>query len=231
MRRSDEVFFFTLIDFLLQVFFFGLFVFVVSQALKSEVDTARAAQERDSKRLLEATGISNIAELTDLLSKMVPLDKLRGIADFIARNGGEEGLQNMVKAATLAGGAQQLTQLAEENSNLVERVARLEGWAKPSCLPNVIVEGRLQPKVIATAIVADDSISIENPTAEFEQLLNRHGLDFASVQTLSLERFRSTFSPIVVSQPSCRYFLTLRQNTRYYEPIRVLWSVFRTQSR
>jgi hypothetical protein len=36
MRRTDDVFFFTLIDFLLQIFFFGLLLFVVGQSLQKD---------------------------------------------------------------------------------------------------------------------------------------------------------------------------------------------------
>jgi hypothetical protein len=228
MKRSDDVFFFTLIDFLLQVTFFGLFLFVVGQAIKSESEKTREQQAEEAAKLLEATGISSIAELTDLLTKMVPLDKLRGTADFLARTGGDAALQDLLKAAEAAGGAEQLAKLSEENTALSERVAKLEGWAKPSCLPNVVIDGKLQPKVIATAVVEDNRITIESPQSEFNELLARHGLEFAAVQTLTLERFRATFAPVVASQPSCRYFLTLRRETKYFDPMRTLWSVFRT---
>lgn len=228
MRRSDDVFFFTLIDFLLQVFFFGLLLFVAGRALQNEADDSREARDKQVDAMLKATGVSSIAELSDLLTKLVPLDKLRGTADFIARNGGEKNIEDALKAVHDAGGVAKIGELNKENAALAERVAKLEGWGKVSCLPNVMVNGKLQPKAIGTAIVADDSITLQDPAPEMLALLRTHGLEFDSVKRLSLSAFRTTFAPVVAKQPECRYFLTVRRETRYYEPMGAVWTAFRT---
>lgn len=228
MRRSDDVFFFTLIDFLLQVFFFGLLIFVAGQALENEKDNSREVRDKQVDALVKAAGVSSIAELSDVLTKLVPLDNLRGTADFIARNGGEKNVEEALKAVQTAGGADRIGELVTENAALAERVAKLEGWGKVSCLPNVMVNGKLQPKTIATAVVADDSITLQDPTPDMLALLRTHGLEFDSVKRLSLAAFRTTFAPVVAKQPECRYFLTVRRETRYFEPMGVVWTAFRT---
>lgn len=228
MRRSDDVFFFTLIDFLLQVFFFGLLLFVAGRALENEKDHSREARDKQVDAMVKATGVSSIAELSDLLTKLVPLDKLRGTADFIARNGGEKEVEDALKAVQAAGGVEKVSELKSENAVLMERVAKLEGWGKVSCLPNVMVNGKLQPKTIATAVVADDSITLQDPTPDMLDLLRTHGLEFDSVNHLSLSAFRTTFASVVARQPECRYFLKVRRETRFYEPMRAVWTVFRT---
>ena len=110
-----------------------------------------------------------------------------------------------------------------------ERIAKLEGWGKASCIPNVMVNGKLQPKSIATVTVTDDGVSLENPAPEMTILLKSLGLEFKAVQQLSLSSFKSTFAPVVTKQPECRYFLNVITRTRYLEPMRAVWSAFRTQ--
>ena len=229
MRRSDDVFFFTLIDFLLQVFFFGLLLFVVGQTLQAEEEVNRQSDVEQRDRLLKATGVSSITELTDQLTKMAPLDQLRGTSDFIARQGGQRTIEAAVAAASAAGGIEKVSGLQGQVAAMSERIAKLEGWGKASCIPNIMVNGKLQPKSIATVIVADEGITLENPAPEMTALLRSLGLEFSAVQQLSLSSFRSTFAPVVTSQPECRYFLSVVTRTRYLEPMRAVWSAFRTQ--
>ena len=228
MRRSDDVFFFTLIDFLLQVFFFGLLLFVAGRALENDKDISRVDRDKQVDAMVKAMGVSSIAELSDLLTKLVPLDKLRGTADFIARNGGEKKVEDGLKALQAAGGIDKIGELKTENAALAERIAKLEGWGKVSCLPNVMVNGKLQPKTIGLAIVTDDSITLQDPTPDMLALLKTHGLEFDSVKRLSLSAFRTTFAPVVAKQPECRYFLTVRRETRFFEPMGAVCTVFRT---
>jgi len=229
MRRSDDVFFFTLIDFLLQVSFFGLLLFVVGQALRQTEETKRQADEKAQEQLFEATGVSSITELSDLLTKMAPLDKLRGTSDFIVNSGGPEAVKAAVAAASAAGGVHKVAQMQGQVTAMSERIAKLEGWGKVSCIPNITVNGKIQPKSIATVTVTDDMVSLDNPTPEMNALLRSMGLEFSAVQQLSLTSFRSTFSSIVVRQPECRYFLDVVTRTRYLDPMRAVWSAFRTQ--
>lgn len=229
MKRSDDVFFFTLIDFLLQVFFFGLLLFVVGQTLQQDEKTGREKEEQARDRLFKATGVSSITELTDWLTKMAPLDKLRGTSDFMVRNGGQKGVEAAVAAASAAGGIEKVSQLQGQVVAMSERIAKLEGWGKVSCVPNITVNGKVQPKSIATVTVTDDMVTMENPAPEMETLLRSLGLEFSAVQQLSLASFRSTFAPVVVKQPECRYFLNVVTRTRYLDPMRAVWSAFRTQ--
>lgn len=229
MRRSDDVFFFTLIDFLLQVFFFGLLLFVVAQHLKKEEDANRETEVEQRDKLLKAAGVSSITELSDLLTKMAPLDQLRGTSDFIARSGGVDSVMAAVNAASAAGGSGRVLGLKSEVDALSDRVAKLEGWGKVSCIPNVNVNGVVRPKSIATVVVTDEAIFLENPLPEFYSLLRTHGLELSGVQRLGLSEFRSTFARVVEKQPECRYFLDVLTRTRYLEPMRAVWSAFRTQ--
>jgi hypothetical protein len=229
MRRSDDVFFFTLIDFLLQVFFFGLLLFVVGQHLKNDEDRNRESEIKQRDTLLKAAGVSSITELTDALTKMAPLDRLRGTNDFVARSGGQQAVEAAVAAASAAGGVEELSKLQGQVDAMTDRIAKLEGWGKVSCIPNVTVNGVVRPKSVGTVVVTDEAVTLQSPTPELLTLLSSHGLTFDAVQTLNLASFRSTFAAVVTKQPECRYFLDVVTRTRYLEPMRVVWSAFRTQ--
>src|SRR5690348_2694198 len=97
-KRRDDVFFFILIDFLLQILFFGLFLFVVYQA----------GLKRDQEKLKEAVdaaGVSDITELTDDLTRLAPL-KLRELNDLIKQLGGPDEVKRLLERAQQEGGAE-----------------------------------------------------------------------------------------------------------------------------
>jgi len=91
VKRAYDVFFFTLIDFLVQVAFFFILLFVVSEAARVSAESDRAQEGQQVKKLRELSGglgFSNLTELTDYLTKLVPVSDFKGIADFIASSGG-----------------------------------------------------------------------------------------------------------------------------------------------
>lgn len=228
MRRNDEVFFFVLIDFLLQVVFFGLLLFVIWHAAESKQNEDRERQAEAGRAAFKASGVSSIAELMDWLTKLVPLDELRGTKDFIDRNGGQEKVQRAVDAVNAAGGPENVTGLAGENEAQRRRINQLEKerWGRVPCLDKVHVNGRLQPRTIATAIVYDDAIELQNLKPEMEKLLQENGLDFANVKRLSLADFRKTFGPVAAKQVECSYFVAVHRQTGLYAPMQTLWSAF-----
>jgi hypothetical protein len=228
MRRSDDVFFFTLIDFLLQVFFFGLLMFVVGQLLEHRKDAERAKDDVAKHKVLNLTGVSNLTELTDFLSKLVPLDHLRGTKEFIDRNGGPKAVTAAIDAVRAAGGVDKVRDLQQQVDGLTHQVAQLEGWGKVSCIPNIRVGDRYQPKSVGRVVVYDDRIVLEDPSPEMKSVLASLGLEFSSVQQLSPSAFRSTFAPLVTQRPECRYFLTRVVHTKYLDPMNAVWSAFRT---
>jgi hypothetical protein len=88
MRKGDEVFLFTLVDFLLQVFFFALLLFVVNLAMQKQEDEKRGLAETEQERLLKSVGVSNLTELSDLLTKMAKLRaKLYELEQVVRSNG------------------------------------------------------------------------------------------------------------------------------------------------
>jgi len=230
MRRADEVFLFTLIDFLLQVFFFGLLLYVVSQAFAPK--PLSASEEQARQKLLEKAKVSSLTELTDLLAKMAPLEQLPGTAEFFQKNGGLDGVKKSVDAAQAAGGADKVRDMQSAMRAKDDEIEGLKGemkaWGTPSCIYDN-VGGKIRPRTIARVRVYDDRIELDGPTGEMQALLNSLGREFNSVKSLSHAAFRETFKPLVVQKPNCRYFLEVVVRPSLLSSMNVVWSAFRTQ--
>ncbi|MEI6335207.1 MAG: hypothetical protein WCS87_11640 [Methylococcaceae bacterium] len=206
MKRSDDVFFFTLIDFLVQVFFFGLLLYVLSQAAQIQAENARHEEEAKIQKLMNATGVSNLAELTDELSKLAPIKELKGVSDFINKAGGLDEAKRMHKVLEDAGGAEIITM----------RLAKLrkleEGSGKPPCLFNVIGDKKVN-KTLAVVVATDTKISFQSSNSDLEEVLRLLGYSYDSVKELSLHEFQKTFAPLLQKSPDCRYTLRFIENT------------------
>jgi hypothetical protein len=210
MKRSDDVFFFTLIDFLLQVFFFGLVLYVVAKSVEVSTASEKAKQDKQVEQLTRATGISNLTELTDLLTKMAPLQDLRGTADFIARAGGTDKLRGTVALVDEAGGADSI-------ERKLERLRKLEeGTGKPPCLYDEI-SGKKVVRSLAVVVATDSHITFQETTPALEQVLSLLGHKFSAVRVLPLAEFRKKFTALITKKPECRYTLTFREQTRFVD--------------
>lgn len=208
MKRSDDVFFFTLIDFLLQVFFFGLLLYVFARNLEHAKADVRQAEAQEIAKLKAASGVSNITELTDLLTNLAPLKELRGTSDFIARAG---GIDNAIKAFDFV-------QKAGGPANLALRLDKLraleEGTGKPPCLFTMVNDKKV-PKQLAVVTATDTAIAFNAASPELDEVLRLLNRTYASVQQLTLAEFRQAFSGLAVKRPECRYTLRFREMTQY----------------
>ncbi len=197
MRRTDDVFFFTLIDLLLQVFFFGLLLYVVSTAQARRDDVGRRSVE---KELLNAAGVSNLTELTDQLSRLAPISALKGMNDFVSHNGGLETVKRQVDMVSRAGGRDTV-------QARLDRLEKIEaGYGLPPCL-YALKGGQKIPKVLATVEATDTSLQFQAVTPELRKVLELLGTEFDSIRVLPLGEFRRTFSRLTELRPDCKYSL------------------------
>ena len=67
MRRTDQVFLLTLIDFFIQIIFLGVFLYAIYS-----LDSMK--QSKAIERLLRHFGVSDFVQLTDKLTRLVPSD-------------------------------------------------------------------------------------------------------------------------------------------------------------
>ncbi len=204
LRRSNDVFLLTLVDFLVQVIFFATFIFVVHQAL-IEDPNAKEYNNAQVTRAIQLAGVSDLTELTDELTKLAPVT-LRGLNESLGEDVQGEDIERAVEAIEKAGGATEL-------DDAMTRLARLEeGQGKPACIFEMR-EGKRRPKILATAIGTASTISFTENTPELQDLLSSLGLSYGNVQSLGLSEFRRTFSPVISKFPDCRYTIALRETT------------------
>lgn len=226
MKRNNDIYFITLIDLLVQILFLGLLLYVVAKA-GSENEQRRQDKESEAvQRLLKASGVSNITELTDELTKLAPLKELKGTADFIARAGGVSSANKMLDATKQAGGVDQLqtvVQDAKAMHGLVERVGGIdkidaivkkyeEGSGKPPCLFD-LANGKKSVRLLGTVVADDSSITFEGKNSDLEAVLAALGTSYPAVQHLTFSEFSSIFANLTKIKPECRYTLHMVERT------------------
>ncbi|NII58336.1 hypothetical protein [Sphingomonas aerolata] len=202
--RSDSIFLLTLVDFLIQVIFFGLFIFVVYQTVVQR--DRRRYDPAAVDRAVETAGVSNLTELVDELSKLAPV-RLKGFNATLGNEANEAQVRRAAEAIKEAGGASGV-------SNAMQRLAKLErGSGLPACIDET-VDGSRRVVPLATATGTGSSIVFDAPTPQLDTLLDDIGLGFGSVKSLSLRDFPRVFQRVLTKHPNCRYTIVLRETTR-----------------
>lgn len=231
MKKNNDVFFLTLIDFLLQVLFFTLVIFALMSALTQKQKSEKATEDERVKQLLKATGVSNITELTDELTKLAPISELKGTSDFLQKLGSAENAQKIAELSQQAGGAAALVaeleasrklaatvnQGAHTVSDIQQRLEKLrkleEGQGAAPCL--FTMQGtRKRAKPVATVTATDTLIRLDSAEPEFEEVLKLLGRTSESVAELTLTQFADTFRSLSRLKPECRYTLRFIENTQ-----------------
>jgi hypothetical protein len=219
VKQSDDVFFFTLIDFLVQVFFFGLLLFVVSQTASAKKEIQHAQESQQLESVMKKAGVSNITELQDYLTKLAPLENLRGTADFINRLGGPKKVEEAMAVVAASGGLEEIKVKVKKYN---------EAYGLPPCLKDE-VNGRTIPRTLAVLRVEDSAIEIIQMSPDLNRLLTEAGLSTLGLQRMSLDDFRSKFSPLKAHSPSCAHFVEVKVATQFINPMRAVWANFRVK--
>jgi hypothetical protein len=235
MKRSNDIYFLTLIDLLVQALFLGLLLYAIGDAdqtkekQKQEIETSRQqAEQRNIDALLEATGVSNLTELTDELTKLAPIKELKGTADFISKIGGADDANRLADMAAEHGGVSKLSKKLEEakvTASLVvaaggaERLAAVvkkieEGSGKPPCLYTEAGDKKVA-KPVATVVANDSTITFQGSNPDLEALLLLLKKPYASVERLPIQEFTLTFAPLLRIKPECRFTLRFIERTNF----------------
>lgn len=231
MRRSNEVYFITLIDLLVQVIFLGLVLYVLTKANQEIEDRNRQSDQEKIEALVKANGVSNLTELTDELTKLAPIKELKGTADFISKAGGMEEARKIAQLAADAGGANQLVlQISDAkrvnevvaaaggSESIVAKLEKLrkfeEGSGKPPCLYTVSGDKKTS-KTLATVVADDTAIAFQGSNPDLEAVLALLKKPYVSVERLSLQEFSAAFAPLLQAKPECRYTLQFIEKTNY----------------
>lgn len=226
MKRNNDVYFITLIDLLVQILFLGLLLFVIAKAGQEKEQADQQSTRQAMERLLNAAGVSNIAELTDELTKLAPITELKGTAEFISRAGGADAANKLIDSVKQMGGVEQFQASMRDSSLMRELVNRAGGIEKLDSIVKKIEAGRDKPpclfsmdgekkssRALATVIATDEMISFERSNPDLEAVLSMLGKSYSEVQSLPFSEFSSVFSALPRMKPECRYSLRLVERT------------------
>lgn len=208
MKRDDSVFFFTLIDFLVTALFFGLVLFAVERAVAERRSTEQAAKAAAVDSLIRASGVSNLTELTDELTRLGPLKEARHTIQEILKLGNLKTAQRAIVTVNRAGGVDSV------NARLERLRLKEEGTGKPHCLFTQARGGR-EAIVLATLVGTDSTIAFVRETQHLSALLSRMGLSFTEVQSLKHSQFRTTFARVPQLDPTCLHTVEFIERTPY----------------
>lgn len=208
MRRDESVFFFTLVDFLVTALFFG----VVLYAMGMHAKTADAKETANARKAVEslksAAGVSNITELTNVLTKLAPVKDIEPIVTSVRNVGGLPALVRIDSLIQSVGGI-------DSAVAILARARRGEGYGKPPCLFTLAAKGRKVPRLVATVWGSDSTITFTALTGALDTLLTELNLSYASVDTLSLLEFRQAFAKLPTLRTDCRYWIGFIERTPY----------------
>lgn len=216
MKRGDSVYFLTLVDFLLNALFFGLVLFAAGRAKSTQLGVQHAQVDT----LRKVTGISDLAELTDQLTRLVPLRNARAATTLVDQLGGIEKTRRLAGILSDAGGMDSL-------QARLQRLALREGAGKPHCLFTTDADGRKVAIPVARVTATDSLIEFTNNTHELRQILEALGVSYESVRELPYAEFRRAFGRL--GEKSCTYTLRVRELTNYKYPRETLRGLFYTQ--
>jgi hypothetical protein len=215
MRRDDNVFLFTLIDFLVQILFFGLAFYTVIAFANAKPNTSDTLKiDRDKVRTVTnwtwSTSIPGLADTIGPLSK--PKDDFANWAQFISSHDLSEVTLDFDLVKQLGG------------KDRVEKAVRALG--KPSCLPQDVPRNTATP--IADLRLTDDRIAVQTTTPDFLKIAKQVRTDASVGTSFSLANFRAAFQSITNIQPECRYFVAIHEDTRLVAPRNAVNSAFMT---
>ena len=184
MRRTQDVYFFTLIDLLLQLLFVAV-IFWTLQEQKSVKNVLRPDEQEQVKTALSKSGFSTITELTDWLTRMAPVARDEAVR-AVAEAGGLDSLRDMKR--------------------MLDSIRA--GTGLSPCIFKV-VDGRrvgiAQGRIIAT----DDSLRVVSMD---EQLLNVLGKTSDDVlRGYSLKEFKQQFASLAPG--NCRRTVEVQERT------------------
>jgi len=218
MKRNDDVFFFTLIDFLLQVLFFGLLFFTLVTQPDNPPVSAGASDKIDHDKVMTVTawtGFLSIPFLADFL-KPLPIDitkeQFKDWAPFISNHHYKD-----VKL--------KFDYVEDRGGIEVIDAAFKKAFGKPSCL--LEDQKNKSPTRIAKFRLTDDKIDLINFKPEFQTLLTELNIKVSDVASLTLADFRNRFGGVRIKHPDCIYYVLYdEKGTLLKAPYHALNSAF-----
>lgn len=252
MKQQDTVFLLTLIDFLFQIIFFGLFAYAIYAATSGKSQLEKKINDyqisgdvlagmlpssfESLKRILGSDDSDNadeeiIKELnrqgyTSLAELTDDLSKLAPIKEISSLNQAAKELDNEKQVL-------ELSKLAKKSGGYMQAKVVLEkyiasGVGKPHCSPVTDESGKVVgAKALATVVAHDNSIEFESETPQLSTLLNKLGLKYSDVSILTPTEFGRLFRNVGRLYPDCVHKLDFIERTRLVDARDAAGQMFR----
>lgn len=220
-QRSDSVFLLTLVDFLLQIIFVGLFTYAVITATNMKRQAPISAVEK----ALNGWDDEQIQKLLATLNEAPDVGKAlkdqRAVEEFL----GKQGVSNLVElsdklsrmvSVDQVADIKQLQKMASDAGGLenAQKVISmyLHGVGKPHCL---YASDKKNALALATVTAFDNEIVFDAPTAQLAHVLEQLGEEYGTISSLSLNEFSRKFSKVAALNTKCTHSLRFREKTQY----------------
>ncbi len=221
MKDKSSVFLLTLVDFLVQIIFVGLFLYVIEVSVQSSEKGKITSIEDQLGEITKSYGVSDFVKLTDELTKLIPAKDFKsdevkkkwkdlvdkdGVKEIIKKvelldkQGGINELEKKVALVNNEGGIKDLEKKLDEWANCT---GKSRGYGKPPCFYILDKNGNKIPKDIATIIVTDTTVTFEAETEELQEILFKLGYTFDEVNSLSINDFVINFRKLKEVYTEC----------------------------
>lgn len=209
MRQSEHVLYITLVDFLLQLLFLGMVISVIYSSTQPDPEETQS-NKSFIEQVKKSTGISDLTILTDLLTRLGPLNQAsakveigRDLEDAVKKVGGKDEALKLLNAA-----------------------ATKKGQGLPPCLA--------KGEKLVTFHAYSDRIEIQTPiTPEMSSLLKYLETSIESVSRLSLAEFARVFAPVYArnQKEQCIYNVVVNEHVYDTRPRDVIRKTFLAEPR
>jgi hypothetical protein len=213
VSRDDNVFLFTLIDFLVQVLFFGLAFYTVIAYTTAKPQTTNTDKIDHDKvhTVTEWTWASSIPELAGTLGGLrKPQDNFSQWAEFISSHDLKDVTLDFDLVKRMGG------------RDRLEKAARALG--KPSCLAGDAEKNTAT--AVADLLLTDSEIAIQSSSPTFLDIAKQLGVGASVGSRYTLSQFRAAFQGVNTSHPDCRYFVNIQEKTELIAPRNAVNSAF-----
>lgn len=188
MKKSQDVYFFTLIDLLLQLLFVAVVVWVIDSAKPDPCEGAKCIKSKPWQDLAALNGFSTLQELMDYLTRLSPFGGLDSVVRVVKEAGGPDSVR--IKSRMLD--------------------SLLKGVGLPPCRSltengrrRVLEEGRL--------IAWDDSITVVALRDSLRMIVDPSGRTVG--RSFLVKEFPSRFA--LARSSTCRHYVEVSERTRF----------------
>lgn len=226
-KDQSSVFLLTLVDFLFQIIFFGLFFAASYAAIQAKQDGPAASEitrllrhysaEQIQRILSTLQGLREPAKAKENEDQTAAIFKQYGVSNFVELN---DKLSRMVPAEQVLAMKSELSKLNEYKkivdtaggpSNVAEAVeVYRRGVGKPHCLSS---DNGKTSIPLGTLIAYDDRVELEKSSPQLEQLLLKINVRIDEVRVLKLEEFVKMYSQLKANYPNCMHSFLFRERT------------------